>query len=85
MPSVSVHPDSFCLSAKASDRVFLDKLVSKSSDTEDEPADFSEQCRHSVTAGVWLCVFSRKGQFPKCILTYFFPLFSVLFLKFAVL
>lgn len=52
VPAVAVRPDSFCLSAKASDRVFLDKLVSKSSDAEDEPTGFSEQCRRSVTAWV---------------------------------
>lgn len=40
--------------------VFLNKWVSKSSDGGDEPVDCSEQCRHSVTAWVWLCVFSRK-------------------------
>lgn len=56
IPPVSARPDSSCLSAEASDHVFLDKLVSKSSDTEDEPTDFREQCRHAVTAWVWLCL-----------------------------
>lgn len=42
MPPAPVRPDSFPLSARASDHLCLDPLVSNSSDIADEPADFSE-------------------------------------------
>lgn len=59
----AVLPGSFCLSAEAPGHVFVGKLVSKSSDAGGEPVDCSKQCRHSVTAWVWLCVFGRKWQY----------------------
>lgn len=43
IPAVAVRPESFSLSAKASDHLCLDKSVSDSADIADEPADFSER------------------------------------------
>lgn len=57
---VPVLPGSLCLSAAAPGHILVGTWVSESSDAGGEPVDCSKQCRHSVTAWVWLCVFGRK-------------------------
>lgn len=59
----AVLPGSLCLSAAAPGHVLVGKWVSESPDAGGEPVDCSKQCRHSVTAWVWLCVFGREWQY----------------------